>query len=134
MASCDLYGDRSLHQHVGKVRAFESVYHSSCASHQTGRNGQFSSNVHDPLFPTHSFNWIGPSMASITSSRVISPGGRTSVTPPRAPREVCKSPAIDSCEMILARKEGGIFCSSAMKLVAVRWSPVRARCRTARTA
>ena len=48
-------------------------------------------------------------MATTTSSKEISAGFRARETPPRAPREVLISPAIESCETIFARKDGGIF-------------------------
>jgi hypothetical protein len=47
--------------------------------------------------------------------------GLDNVTPPRAPREVWISPAIESCEIILAKNEGGIFFDSAIWLVAALW-------------
>ena len=41
--------------------------------------------------------------------------------PAACARLVCSKPAMDNCEMILARKEGGIFISCATVLVAARW-------------
>ena len=47
-------------------------------------------------------------------------GGSGQRYPAACPRDVCNRPAMDNCEMILARNDGGMRCSSATVLVAAR--------------
>ena len=78
-------------------------------------------------------NWTVNGFNDIQQSDLLWRFG--SDTPPRAPREVCSSPATDNWDTILARKEGGICFSLAIWLVAARRSePNSARYTIARTA
>src|SRR4030088_2698338 len=56
----------------------------------------------------------GPSMASITSARLISSAGLERTYPPCAPRILSTSPALRRSAMICSRKPSGISARSAM--------------------
>ena len=66
-------------------------------------------------------NW-GPSMASTTSSIVISSGDRVSTYPPDFPCTECTRPARDSDCNCLARYGDETWCSSARRAADTGWA------------
>src|SRR5258708_36670577 len=63
----------------------------------------------------------GPSMASITSARLISSAARASTYPPWAPRMLSTSPALRRSAMICSRKPSGISARSAITRTWTGW-------------